>query len=41
MDKWKWEVEDDYAGPAHGAWAWMAFALAIWGVILWVAFHRH
>lgn len=41
MDKWKWEVEDAYAGPAYGAWVWIAFVAAIWGVVLWVILHRH
>ena len=41
MNKWKWEVEDDYAGPAYGAWIWIAFGLVLWVVILWVIFRRH
>lgn len=41
MDKWKWEIEDAYAGPAYGAWVWLAFAAALWAIILWVIFKRH
>jgi hypothetical protein len=41
MDKWKWELEDAYAGPAYGAWAWLAFGCAVWAGILWVIFKRH
>ncbi len=40
MEKWKWQAEDDYAGPAHGAWAWIAFGAALWGVVIWVLCHR-
>jgi hypothetical protein len=42
MEKWKWEAEDAYAGPAHGAWVWIGFALALWCLIIWALFgHRH
>ena len=40
MDKWKWEVEDAYAGSATGAWFWIGFGLAVWAVVLWVIFKR-
>ncbi len=36
MKHWKWEIEDDYAGPAPGAWAWICAGIAIWAVIILV-----
>lgn len=42
MNKWKWEIEDDYAGPAPGAWIWLGLALGAWIAIFWLIFHsRH
>jgi hypothetical protein len=40
MKNWKWEIEDDYAGPAPGAWAWISLALILWAVIIWAFLHR-
>ncbi len=36
MKHWKWEIEDDYAGPAPGAWAWICAGAAVWAVIIWL-----
>lgn len=40
MKNWKWEIEDDYAGPAPGAWAWISLALIMWVVIIGLFLHR-
>jgi hypothetical protein len=41
MKNWKWEIEDDYAGPAHGAWVWIAFGIAVWTMIIWACWNKH
>ena len=40
MKNWKWEAEDDYAGPAPGAWAWMLVGLVVWVAIVWFCWHK-
>ncbi len=40
MKNWKWEIEDDYAGPAPGAWAWISAGIAVWGAIIWLCRHK-
>lgn len=34
--EWKWPVEESYAGPATAAWAWIAAAIVVWGVMVWL-----
>jgi hypothetical protein len=41
MKNWKWEIEDDYAGPAHGAWLWIAAGIAVWTMIIWICWNTH
>jgi len=36
MKNWKWEIEDDYAGSATGAWVWIWVGIAAWTAILWI-----
>ncbi len=41
MKNWKWELEDDYAGPAPGAWAWIYLGIAIWVAVIWMCWNKH
>ena len=41
MKNWKWEIEDDYAGPAPGAWAWIWAGIAVWSVMAWMLLNKH
>jgi hypothetical protein len=38
MKQWNFEPEDDYAGPATGAWWWISTGIAFWVVVIWWAF---